>query len=90
MMEENNDIFFAGGDASVYLAEAMPKNIPQHLFEAIHLVRTYLRTDFLTPPPHCKHMYAFRVTAVALFQEILLNTIAHIYIEQYDANATGE
>ena len=48
-MEENNDIFFAGSDASVYLAEAMPKNIPQHLFGAIHLVRTYLRTNFSTP-----------------------------------------
>ena len=25
MMEENNDIFLAGGDALVYLAEAMDK-----------------------------------------------------------------
>ena len=45
MMEENSDIFLAGGD------------------------------------PSCKHMYAFRVivTAVGLFQKILLNTIAHMY-----------
>ena len=46
-MEENNDIFLAGGDALVYLAGPMhKKNIPQHLFGAIHLVRPYLRTDF--------------------------------------------
>ena len=52
MMEENNDIFLAGGDALVYLAGPMhKKNIPQHLFGAIHLVRTYLRTDFSTPSP---------------------------------------
>ena len=49
MMEENNDIFLAGGHALVYLAVPMHKNIPQHLFGSIHLVRTYLRTDFSTP-----------------------------------------
>ena len=49
-MEENNDIFVAGSDALVYLAYQCTKNIPQHLFGAIHLVRTYLRTDFLNPP----------------------------------------
>ena len=27
------------------------KNIPQHLFGAIHLVRTYLMSDFSTPSP---------------------------------------
>ena len=81
MMEENNDIFLAGGDAIVYLAGPMhKKNIPQHFFGAIHLVRTYLRTDFSTSPPPCKHMYAFRVTATVagLFQKILLNIIAHM------------
>ena len=56
-MEENNDIFLAGGDALVYLAGPMhKKNISQHLFGAIHLVRTYLRTGFPTPPsPWEKH-----------------------------------
>ena len=50
-MEENNNIVLAGGDALVYLAGPMQKkNIPQHFFGAIHLVRRYLRTDFLTPP----------------------------------------
>ena len=31
-MEENNDIFLAGGDALVYLPKPMHKNIPQHSF----------------------------------------------------------
>ena len=50
MMEENNNIFLAGGDALVYLAVLgqCTKNIPQHLFGAIHLVLTYLRTNFST------------------------------------------
>ena len=46
MMEENGTIFLAGGDALVYLDESLHKNIPQHLFGAIHLVRMYLMTDF--------------------------------------------
>ena len=37
MMEENNDIFLAGGDTLVYLADQCAKNIPQHLFGAIYL-----------------------------------------------------
>ena len=53
MMEENNDIFLDGGDGLVYLAVPMHTNILQHLFGAIYLVRTYLETDFSTPPlPH--------------------------------------
>ena len=47
MMEESNSIFLPGGDALEYLTEPI-KNIPQNLFEAIHLVRTYLFTNFLT------------------------------------------
>ena len=35
------------------------------MFRAIHLVRTYLRTDILLPPPLCKHMYTFRETVTA-------------------------
>ena len=34
------------------------KNIPQHLFGAIHLVRTYLMSDFSTPSP-CMHLHTF-------------------------------
>ena len=48
-MEGNNDIFLGGGDALVYLTYQCRKNIPQHLLGAIHLVRTYRRTDFSTP-----------------------------------------
>ena len=48
MMEEKSDIFLAGGSALVYFAHQYAKNIPQQLFEAIYLVRTYLRTDFST------------------------------------------
>ena len=52
MMEENNDIFLAGDDALVYLAGPMhTKNIPQRLFGTIHLVRTYLMTNFSNPLP---------------------------------------
>ena len=40
-MEENNEIFLAGGDALVYLPGLMHKNIPQRLSGTIHLVRTY-------------------------------------------------
>ena len=87
-MEENNDIFLAGcwlSYFSVLGRTNAQKNIPQHLFGAIHLVRMYLRSDFSAQPPNpplpCKHMYALRVTvsAAGLFQEILLNTIAHMY-----------
>ena len=46
-MEENNDIFLTGGNALVHLAK--PKNIPQNLFGATHLVRTYLLIYFSTP-----------------------------------------
>ena len=51
MMEENKDSFFAGGDALVHSAGPMHQNIPQRLFGATHLVRTYLRTFFSTPFP---------------------------------------
>ena len=72
MMEENNSFFLAGVDALVNLAGPIQKNSPQHLFGAIHLVRSYLRANFLSPSPF-KQTYAFRVTftAVGLFQKIL-------------------
>ena len=49
MMEENNDIFLAGGDALVYLAVALHKKYSTKCVWGIHLVRTYLSTDFSTP-----------------------------------------
>ena len=77
-MEENNDILLAGGDALDYLAGSMhKKNIPQHLLGTSILYVRILRPIFQPPPP----LYAFRitVTAVGLFQMILLNTIGHIF-----------
>ena len=47
-MTEENNIFPASGDVLVYL-DRCTKNIPQHLFEAIHLVGTYLMTEFSSP-----------------------------------------
>ena len=61
MMEENNNIFFPGSDALVYLTKLMHKKYSTTFFGAIHLVRMYLRTIFQPSPP-CKHLYAFRVT----------------------------
>ena len=51
MLDENNNTFFASSDALMNLTKPMHKNIPQHLFGVIQLVRTYLMTNFLTPLP---------------------------------------
>ena len=43
MMEGNSEIFLAGGDTLVYMAGPVhKKDIPQHVFGAIYLVRTNL------------------------------------------------
>ena len=60
-MEGNNDIFLADGDAQVYLAEPMHKKYSTTFFGAIHLVRTYLMTDFSTLSPYT-HLYIFWMT----------------------------
>ena len=75
-MEENNDISLAGTDALVYWPEQGTKNIPQHLFGAIHLVLTYLMTNFSTPLPRCKHKYASSVTPFCLcdFIDLILSS----------------
>ena len=57
MIKENN-IFLAGSDALVYLAEPMHK---KHLFEAIHLACMHLMTNFSTPSL-CRHLYTFWMT----------------------------
>ena len=87
MMEKNN-IFLAGGDVFVYLAIPMHKKYST-TFAWGHPLITYVSWGqfFTLPPPpplppfYCKHMYAFRVTlsAVGLFQTIILNTIAYMY-----------
>ena len=77
MMEENNDIFLAGGDALVHLAVPMHKKYSTNFFWAIHLVRTMLVPIF--QPPASLYAFSATVSAVGLFQKILLNTIAHMY-----------
>ena len=42
------------------------RNIPQNLFGDIHLVTTYLRSDFSIPLLTCKRMYTLRVTVSAV------------------------
>ena len=58
MMEENNDIFLAGGDALVYLAEAMHKKYSTK-FVWGHPLSTYVPYDQFfnpSPPVHtCTH-----------------------------------
>ena len=44
-LEENNDIFLAGGDALVYLAEPMHKKHSTTFAWCHYLVRTYLMTN---------------------------------------------
>ena len=71
MMEQNNDIFLAGGDALMYLTG------PMH--EKYCTAFVWGHPFFQLPSPF-KHMYAFRVTATAvgLFQKFFLRTIAHM------------
>ena len=62
MMEENNDIFLADGDALVYLAHPMHKKYST-TFVWGHPFSTYVSYDpFFNPTPPCTHMCAFRVT----------------------------
>ena len=69
MMEENNNIFLAGCDDLIYLALAMHKKYST----------TFVWGHPIFQP--LSPLYSFRVTvsAVGLFQKILLNTIANIY-----------
>ena len=60
-MEGNNEIFLAGSDALVYLAEPVHKKYSQHLLGAIHLVRMYLMTNLSTTSP-CTHLYTIWMT----------------------------
>ena len=71
-MEENNYIFLAGSDALVYLAKPIHKKIPWHLFGTVHLVRTYLMTDFLNPSL-CTHLYTFWMTPFMPLVAYVLN-----------------
>ena len=55
-MEENNDIFLAGGDALVYLAEPMYKKYSTKLFWGTSF-STYVSYDVLFSP--CTQLYTF-------------------------------
>ena len=62
MMEENNNIFLAGSDALVYLAEPMRKKYST-TFVWGNPFSTYVSYDqFFNSLNPCKHMYGFRVT----------------------------
>ena len=58
-MEENNDIFFAGDGALVYLAEPMYKKYSA-TFVWGNLFSTYVSYDRFFNP--CTHLYTFWVT----------------------------
>ena len=59
MMEENVDIFLAGGDTLVDLAGPMHKKYST-TFVWGHPFSTYLSYDqFFNPRPTCTHVYAF-------------------------------
>ena len=51
MMEENNENFLLAVMLQCTWPNQYTKNISQNLFGAIHLVRTYLMTNFSTPLP---------------------------------------
>ena len=75
-MEEYNDIFLAGDDALVYLAEPMHQKHPT-IFVWGYLFSTYVSYDqFFNPSSPCKHMYLFRVTPFCLcdFIDLILSS----------------
>ena len=72
MMEENNDIFLAEGDA---------QKIFHNICLGPYIQEVRILGLIFQPPSTLKAMYTFRVTvsAVGLFQKILLSIIAHMY-----------
>ena len=66
-MEEYSDIFLAGGDALVYLAEPIHQ---KHSKKCVwnHPFSTYVSSydQFFNRLFPCKHMYVFRVTPILL------------------------
>ena len=57
-MEEHNDIFLAGGDALVYLAEPRHKKYST-TFVWDHPFSTYVSYDRFFNPLPCAHLYTF-------------------------------
>ena len=64
-MEENNDIFLAGGDALVYLAEPMYKKYSTKWFLG-NSFRTYVSYDVLFSP--CAQLYTFLMNSPPFLQ----------------------
>ena len=58
MMEENNEVFLAGGDALVYLAEPIHKKYSA-TFASSDPFSTY---PIFQPPSPCTYMYTFYMT----------------------------
>ena len=73
-MEENNDTLLAGGDALMYLTEPTHKKYSTKMFWAIHLVRTYLMTDFSIPL--LLHFLASHSVSSSLPQKTFLSMVA--------------
>ena len=72
MKKKNNNIFLAGGDVLVYLAEPVHKKYSTTFVWAIHSVRTYFMTNFLTPSPST-HIYTFWTTILIPPASYVLN-----------------
>ena len=81
MMEENNGIFFSDSDALVYLAGTMHKKKFHNICLGPSIYYACILGPISQPPTPCKNMYSFSVTvtAVGLFQKILLSIITHMY-----------
>ena len=75
-MEENNDDCRTVGDALVYLAGPTHKKYST-TFVWGHPFSTYVSQDRFFNPPSPLYALRVTVTAVELFQKILLNTMAH-------------
>ena len=76
MMEENNDIFLACGDALAYLDGPLHKKYST-IFVWGHSFSTYVSYDpCFNPPPPCTHMYSFRVTPFCVrdFTDLILSS----------------
>ena len=73
MMQESSDIFLAGGDALVYLAKPLLNKYSTAFVWAIHLVRTYVMTNFSTHLHHLHDFTSFPQLRTYLMNGLFLN-----------------
>ena len=85
MMEENNDIFLAGGDALVYLAEPMYKKYSTKLFWG-NSFSTYVSYDVLFSP--CTQLYTFLMNSPP-FPQLRTYLMDGLFLNQKTNNNTG-